>query len=301
MTTSITLIQELPVANTLGEGVIWQQDTQTAFWTDIQQNKMYSWKFGSIVTNQYECPERLGCFGFTTEQEWFICGFESGFAFFHPLSGQIEWIAKIESEYVHTRLNDGRVDRQGRFWAGTMMEDEGVDENRAKAALYRLDNNRQVTKVIEQVKVANGLCWDPSGDILYFADSPTQTIIKANMNKNTGELQPASPFINTDKHAFPDGSCIDSEGCLWNAQWGSSTIKRYSPTGELLLVLDTPCEQPSCVAFGGPDLQHLFVTSARQNLSTDKIEQEPSNGNLFVYQTPYTGLAESVCTLQRQK
>jgi sugar lactone lactonase YvrE len=291
----IQLIQQLPVINTLGEGVIWDHRTQTLYWTDIQQSKLYSWQFGDTSAKQFSCPERLGCFGFTQDPTWLICGFESGFAFFNPHIGEVNWVRKVEEGFSHTRLNDGRVDRQGRFWAGSMMQDEGKDESREKAALYRLEHNHQITKVINNVKVANGLCWSPSGDTLYFADSPSQTIQQAKTNAKTGDIGPLSLFTTTEQNAFPDGSCVDNQGCIWNAQWASSTVKRYSPSGELLLTLDVPCKQPSCVAFGGPDLQHLFVTSARQDLSAHTIEQQPSNGDLFIYQTPYTGLTESIC------
>ncbi|MDU0356460.1 SMP-30/gluconolactonase/LRE family protein [Paraglaciecola aquimarina] len=299
MIQSIALTHQLPVANTLGEGVIWDHNSQTTYWTDIQNNVLYSWKFAATSVQQYPCPERLGCFGFTSEHGWLICAFETGFAFFHPISGQTEWIAKIESDLLHTRLNDGRVDRQGRFWAGTMMQDEGVDESKHKAALYRLEHDKSVTRVIDQVKVSNGLCWSPKGDVMYFADSPTQTISQSRLDILTGEIGPLTDFAHTNNEVFPDGSCVDSEGCIWNAQWGSSTVKRYSPEGKVLLVLDTPCLQPTCVAFGGPNLQHLIVTSARQNINSVHINAEPANGDVFVFQTPYTGLQESICTLSR--
>lgn len=296
MTESIQLIQQLSVANTLGESVIWDHRSQTLYWSDIQQSKLYSWQLGDVSSKYYLCPERLGCLGLTPDLNWLICGFESGFAFFNPLTSEVKWINKIESNLAHTRLNDGRVDRQGRFWAGTMMQDEGKDQSREKAALYRLEHNHDVTKVIDQVNVSNGLCWSPDGETLYFADSPTQTIQQAKMNTTTGDIGPLSQFTTTEYNAFPDGSCVDSQGCIWNAQWASSTVKRYSPSGKLLLTLDVPCEQPSCVAFGGPDMQHFFVTSARQDLTPDTIKQQPSNGDLFIYHTSYTGLTESICT-----
>ncbi|MGJ8681116.1 SMP-30/gluconolactonase/LRE family protein [Paraglaciecola sp.] len=295
MANSFELVQQLPVANTLGEGVIWEHRTQTVYWTDIEQSKLYSWKFGQTTSSYFDCPERLGCFGLTGDPAWLICAFESGFAFFNPQSGETKWLQKVELNLSHTRFNDGRVDRQGRFWAGTMMQDEGKDDTQERAALYRLNHNHRVKKIIKDIKVSNGLCWSPTGDTLYFADSPSQTIQQAQMDIKTGKIGPLKEFAKTDSHAFPDGSCVDSDACIWNAQWASSTVKRYSPDGELLLTLDVPCKQPTCVTFGGPDLQHLIVTSARINLSEHTLQQQASNGNLFVYHTPFTGLTESIC------
>jgi sugar lactone lactonase YvrE len=132
---------------------------------------------------------------------------------------------------------------------------------------------------------------------MYFSDTATQIIQRADFDPATGAVSNLSPFIKTNEGAYPDGSCVDSQGYLWNAQWGSAKIKRYDPLGREVLSIDLPCKQPSCVSFGGPKLQHLFVTSARKDLQQQTLEQQPSNGNLFIFATPFTGIAEPICTL----
>jgi sugar lactone lactonase YvrE len=288
----ISLIEQIDVANILGEGVIWDERNQTLYWTDIESRKFYSWGF-LIGLNHYDCPERLCSFGLTQESERFICAFESGFAFFNPLTAEITWINKVESDLPYTRLNDGRVDRQGRFWAGSYVEGKGP----RRGGLYRLEKDGQATKIINDVQIANSLCWSPDGQIMYFSDTATQIIQRADYNPTSGAVSNLSSLITTNHGAYPDGSCIDSQGYLWNAQWGSAKVKRYDPQGREVLSIDLPCKQPSCVSFGGPNLQHLFVTSARKDLQRQEIEQQPSNGNLFIFATPFTGIAESIYRL----
>ncbi|MFT4994938.1 MAG: L-arabinonolactonase [Paraglaciecola sp.] len=288
MPADIHLIEQLKVRNILGEGVIWDERVQCLYWTDIEAKRLYSWGFAGPV-RYYDCPERLGSFGLSQQTEQFICAFESGFAFFNPRTGETKWLSKVERDLAHTRLNDGRVDRQGRFWAGSYAERKG----KGLGGLYRLEESGQSTKIIDNVRIANSLCWSPDGQTMYFADTATQIIQRADFDPATGDIKNLRAFIKTAENAFPDGACVDSEGYLWNAQWGSSTVKRYSPEGEEVLCLDVPCTQPSCVSFGGPTLQHLFVTSASKNLKA-KSASEPANGSLFIYQTPFYGIPESI-------
>ena len=199
----------------------------------------------------------------------------------------------MESDLPYTRLNDGRVDRQGRFWAGSYVEGKGQQSG----GLYRLEKNAQATKILSDIHIANSLCWSPDGKTMYFSDTPTRIIQRADFDQVSGAVTNLSPFIKTNDGAYPDGSCVDSQGYLWNAQWGSAKVKRYDPMGREVLSLDLPCKQPSCVSFGGPKLQHLFVTSARKDLQQNCIEQQPGNGNLFIFATPFTGIAEPVCKL----
>jgi sugar lactone lactonase YvrE len=288
----LELIEQLDVKNTLGEGVIWDERQQLLYWSDIESSMLFTWGFASEVQS-YPCPERLCSFGLTADKGQLICAYESGFAFFKPQTGEIQWLSKVEQNLSHTRMNDGRVDRQGRFWAGTYAEHRGTE----LGGLYKLEDNGQSTKMLSDVRISNSLCWSPDGQIVYFADTAKQIIQRGSFAPETGTIKDLQPFIKTNSNAFPDGSCIDSEGYLWNAQWGSSCVKRYSPEGEEVLSLPVPCKQPSCVSFGGPKLQHLFITSARKDLNEQEIAKQPDNGSVFIYTTPFTGIAESICKL----
>ena len=296
MVNDIILERQFVVSNTLGEGVIWDHRLARLYWTDITNKLLYTATLdGKIDT--FTCPEKLCSFGLCLDPQWLICAFASGFAFFNPTKQQIHWIVKPAVSLPNLRMNDGRVDRQGRFWAGSMVE--APVTSHLAGALYRLDLNGSLHHQLADIEIANSLCWSPQGDKLYFADSPKRRIQVATFNPLTGDMGQLHTFANTEQGAYPDGACIDSEGCLWSAQWGSSSVKRYSPEGELLLSLTLPCRQPSCVSFAGPDLQHLCITSATQGLKLSDIN--PQDGNFFIFNTPYKGLPETLCRMEVPK
>jgi L-arabinonolactonase len=155
----IELISRIPVQSELGEGIIWDNQRQRLWWTDIDNCQLY--RYDPITGNleQWSTPERLCCFAPVVGQEYLVAAFASGFAFYDPLTGSLDWIKKIESDNPGTRLNDGRTDRQGRMWAGTMVEDSDLALYRG--SLYCLDNELVVSKTIGDLLITNSLCWSP--------------------------------------------------------------------------------------------------------------------------------------------
>ena len=171
------------------------------------------------------------------------------------------------------------------------MEDVNAAVDSGK--LYRLDHDLSITSTINNLQITNSLCWSPNSHTLYHCDTPTREINSYAYDPDTGQLAMPDVFTKTESKSFPDGSTVDSQGYLWNAQWGGSKVVRYSPNGTVDLVLDLPVSQVSCVAFGGRELNLLLVTTANQGLTAEKHAEEPRAGNLFIYETDYMGLMES--------
>ena len=287
---TFNLIEKLPISNRLGEGVLWNEETQMVWWTDIEDKKLFSYCLNSQVLDQYEMPERLCSFAFLEESLSFLAAFETGLAIYDPVGRSVRWIESIYKKGCGTRLNDGRVDRQGRFWVGAMIEssrDEVIPAN-----LFRYAGDGILTVHETEIQISNSLCWSPDGRTLYFADSPKNTIYAFDMDIDKGTINNKRIFATTNQGIHPDGSCVDSEGFLWNAQWGAGQVVRYSPDGDLDLVLKVPSLQPTCVTFGGPELTHLIVTSARLDMNSEEIKNHPLSGGLFIYHTSFKGLAE---------
>jgi len=286
------LIKTLAVGNELGEGVIWDHQSQKLWWTDIQGSALYRYDPESDALEQWQTPERLACFApreGKLEHE-LVCAFESGFAFYSPVTAKLEWIKKLESDNAGTRFNDGRTDRQGRLWAGTMVEDQ--ESAPYAGSLYCLNADLSINKTIGGLSIPNSLCWSPDGKTMYHTDTPTLKINQYDYDADKGTFNNAQLFVKTKDGCYPDGSIVDSEGGLWNAQWGSSTVVRYTQSGEQGLVVDIPATQPSCVAFGGRDLNLMFVTTAWQGMNSEARAADPQAGNLFIYETEFKGLAE---------
>jgi sugar lactone lactonase YvrE len=186
------------------------------------------------------------------------------------------------------RFNDGRVDRQGRFWAGSMVE--GFGEPTGK--LYCLAKGVS-EEHLTGISICNSLCFSPDGRHMYFADSPRRTILKFVLDADTGALSNRLAFARTPRGAFPDGSNVDSDGHLWNAQWGAGCVVRYAPDGTVSGRVELPVTQPTCVAFGGEAFDLLFVTSAREGLDAATLTTQPQAGDVFIFQTDITGCKES--------
>lgn len=285
------LIEQIPCANLLGEGVQWNHRDQSIWWTDIKSNRLYRYHLETKTLRHWDMPESLGCFAFVESDTRLLLALASGFAWFDPASGQHEWLARPEPHPAGNRLNDGRVDRQGRFWAGAMVEQRATPEQ--SAGLFCLDGRQQLCQHLTGLSISNSLCWSLDGRKLYHADSPSHQIRVYDFDPATGALGEGRVFVQTAANVEPDGSCIDSQGHLWNAEWGGSRLVRYSPAGAIDRILPLPVSQPTCMAFGGADMNLLLVTSARVGLSDAQLAQQPDAGNLFIYRTDVTGVCES--------
>jgi L-arabinonolactonase len=287
MTEPIHIIE---VQNLLGEGVLWDGREDAALWIDIEGARFWRWQAGHEAQS-FKLPERPGSFALTDKPGTYLGAFENGFARFSPASGAFEMLAPVTRDTPHLRMNDGRVARDGTFWAGSMAEKDGIP----LGSLWRYDGTDKATPFIHNIRIPNSLCWNRDGNVMYFADSPRNMIWAYAFDAQTGPVGAPGIFATTPSGVHPDGSCIDAEDHLWNAQWGGGEVVRYRPDGSVERRLKLPVSQPSCVAFGGKNLDLLFVTSARVDLSAEQLAAEPLAGALLVYDVGVTGLAETIC------
>lgn len=290
----MSLVQPLhvcQVSNLLGEGVVWDHRSKQLIWTDIETSCLWRWEMPDGAPFRHELPERLGSFALTEDPSIILGAFESGFALYSLATGAFEILAPVTQQIAGLRMNDGRVDRVGKFWAGSMPE---LSEA-GPGALWRYDGAGEVTQHIADVRIPNSLCWSLDGKRMYFADSPRCTIWAYDFDPYHGPLGEPRVFATTPPGIHPDGSCIDSEDHLWNAQWGAGQIVRYRPEGTVERRLRLPVSQPSCVTFAGENLDLLCVTSARVDLSAVDLEQQPLAGALLVYQCDIPGCTEEIC------
>jgi L-arabinonolactonase len=279
----------LSARNICGEGILWDSRRGRLWWTDIQGRQLFHYDFAGSAPRVLDAPERIGSFGFVAGSERLITAFASGIALYDAYQGTVEWLARPETIVPGIRFNDGRVDRRGRFWSGTMVEDEQCT---ATGCLYSLDSTGEARCHLTDIRISNGLCTSPDGKRLYFADSPTRTMFVYELSEPAGDLGPPQIFARTPEGALPDGATVDVDGCIWSAQWGASRVVRYTPDGRIDRILEVPACQPTCVCFAGPDLDVLCVTSAREGLDEASLQSEPHAGAVFLYRTGVQGLPE---------
>ena len=282
-------------ANVLGEGALWSAEEHALYWVDIERAEL--WRFvpedGAAETppepRTWRLPERIAAATPRRDGGSLIVALATGIAAFDPATGQIERLADVEARSPHTRLNDARCDRQGRFLVGGHVE-----HGSALTALYRFDHDLTVTAVLAGISTANSICFAPDGRTLYFADSPRREILAYDYDPATGAVGGGRVFCRLGEHepGVPDGSTVDAEGYLWNARWGGACLARYAPDGTLDRIVRLPVSQPTCPAFGGDDLGTLYVTSARQGLSAERLAAEPAAGSVLRIRPGVRGLPE---------
>tara|TARA_A100001037_G_scaffold284938_1_gene291787 strand:- start:488 stop:1369 length:882 start_codon:yes stop_codon:yes gene_type:complete len=244
----------------LGEGPLWDPQNQVLYWVDIVSRRIRRLDPSAGDVTNWSLPDLIGCLALR-EGGGAVVALKSGFHFFDFESGLATLIIDPEAGEDRTRFNDGTVDRQGRFIAGSMEMSDTGDET-GLGSLYRLNTDLGVETLRENVKIANGACFSPDGGTFYFADTPRQMIWAYDYDCATGALSHVRTFVDLHSlDAWPDGATVDAEGCLWTAFVTQSRIARYSPGGELMQMIDTPADHPSCVAFGGSNLDVLYVTS----------------------------------------
>jgi L-arabinonolactonase len=286
---AIKPVDILSPRNICGEGILWDSRRELLWWTDIQGRQLYQYDFSGAAPRVLDTPERVGSFGLVAGSDKLITAFASGIALYDAFRGTVDWLARPDAVVPGIRFNDGRVDRRGRFWSGTMVEDERCT---ATGCLYSIDGSGEARCHVRGVRISNGLCMSPDGTRLYFADSPTRTIFVYQLSEPAGDLGSPQIFARTPEGALPDGATVDADGCVWSAQWGASRVVRYTPQGQIDRIIEVPACQPTCVCFAGPDLDVLCVTSASEGLDAASLQSEPHAGAVFLYRTGVQGLPE---------
>ncbi len=275
-------------ANSLGEGVQWNADHQRVWWTDIHGRKLWSCNADGADVTKIETAERLGSFAFDPDNN-LLAAFESGLFRWDLERDRLDRLTDFEPMHPTSRYNDGRCDRQGRFLAG------GIDEKDVRLQTSTLTRYAGAVELLrEGIGCANSICFSPDGRWMYFADTPTLKILRFPYDPMTGALGPEEVFftVNADD-GYPDGSCVDANGALWNARFHGSRVQQIHADGTEGLRIDVDAPQVTCACFGGARLDRLFITTARENMTEKTIAASPHSGGLFVAEPDATGLLES--------
>ncbi len=274
----------------LGEATIWDPRAQTLWWIDIYGKLIHSFVPATGATRQWTAPEYLGCIGLRAKGG-LVVSMASGFYFFDPESGAFSFIGDPEAGMPETRFNDGKTDRFGRFWSGTMFEKPG-ETPRPIAALYRLEPDLSIHRVLDKVGACNGLAWSPDGRVMYFTDSHTNLVMAYDMDPETGIASNGRTFVDfTAQRWVVDGSTVDAEGNYWLTIPFAGKVQAYSPAGRLLHDIDMPIDIPTCLEFGGPRLDVLYVTSAHlARLNQPRKNAEIAGGLFAIEGLGVTGL-----------
>lgn len=279
----------------LGECALWCEQHGAFWWTDIEGSKICRLAADGQV-REWHLPERVGSFAFCAgSATQLLLGLASGIAVFDTADETLSLVVPVEADQPATRINDGRCDRQGRFVFGMYNPKE-----EAIGGFWRVHPDLSVERLpLPAAGVGNSICFSPDGGTMYYTDSPARTIWSLDYHAD-GRLGAPRVFaqLRADE-GFADGSCVDAQGGLWNAQWEGRCLVRYDPSGAETARIALPVSRPTCPAFGGAALDVLYVTSARGGLSKERLREEPEAGSVFTLEPGWRGLPESRFVLAR--
>lgn len=276
--------------NLLGESPLWDERTGSLYWVDSVGRQICRSGGDGVRVQIWEAPSSVGSIGLS--ESGLVAALDDGFYTLDLDSGAFSPVSLPERGNASVRFNDGKADRQGRFLAGTMRVGGASG---APAKLYRLERDGNATVLESGIQISNALCFSPSDDTLYFADSLQNCIWAYDYD---GTLADRRVLIDTAPlGSVPDGATVDSEGCLWVALVQAQKLARFSPTGELLLQLDVPLPLPSCPAFGGPDLDTLYVTTISDSHGLLRSDHPDAGRILTITGLGVRGLPEARCVL----
>jgi sugar lactone lactonase YvrE len=260
----------------LGESPVWDPDKQRLYWVDGVRKLIRSHDPATAEFHEWEMPSTIGSIGLA-EGNKLVAGLSDGIYLVDLETGKTDPLFKLDPADQLVRFNDGKVDRQGRFVCGTM----GVQAD-PLGELYRVNGKGAAQMLANGIRIANALCFSPDGETMYFADSLDRSIRAYRYGSGSDPLE--GPRIHVDTEPFnsgPDGATIDNEGFIWVALVQSGKVARFDTEGLVDRVIECPVDMPSCVAFGGPDMSTLFVTSIKDSGSGRAISRHPAGGHLF--------------------
>lgn len=273
----------------LGEGVCWDSRAQCLWWLDIYGQTIHQYEPSSGLTRTFATPQRPGCLA-VRNQGGLVLAMGDGFHFFDPAGGKFESIVDVEAGLPQTRMNDGKTDRQGRFWSGSVFEADG-QTSRPIASLYCLNSDRSFRKAAQGFTCSNGLAWSPDSRTLYFTDSATPYVWAWDFDPATGEIDNRRVFIDLSAQSgVCDGATVDAEGCYWLTMPFKGKVLRYDPDGRLVATIELPVDAPTCCEFGGKNLDILYVTTATLKRTPAELQSQPWAGNLLAFDPGVKGL-----------
>lgn len=269
---------EYKIEAILGEGAIWNYKTQELYWIDIEGKQLNIYNPKTKTNKILPTLSRIGTVVPFTENEVLVA-LEDGVHKMNIDTGKSILFTDMKNQLSESRLNDGKCDPAGRFWVGSMH----FNQDKGKANLYTVTADNDLQKKIDSVTISNGIVWTSDKKTMYYIDTPTSTIKEFDYNNETGEISNGKIAVQIPESlGFPDGMTIDEEDMLWVGMWNGNAVIRFNPkTGKVLSKIKVPAHNITSCAFGGENLDVLYITTAKVDMTLEEIKKYPLAGSVF--------------------
>ncbi|MEO9805947.1 MAG: SMP-30/gluconolactonase/LRE family protein [Reichenbachiella sp.] len=263
--------------NELGEGAIWNHETNEFWHIDIEGKKFFTTNIQSKEQRMIDIGQRIGTV-VPNSLGQAVVALQDGIYTYDLESGTLELITSPEDSIANIRFNDGKCDRQGRLWVGSM----GLEQKPYRASLYCIENG-SARQQLDSITISNGIVWSKDNRTMYYIDTPDENVKAFDYDLETGNISNGRVVIEIGGIGFPDGMAIDSEDMLWIALWNGNMVGRWNPkTGELIGKVQVPAHNITSCAFVGTQLDSLIITTARVDMSDEELTDYPLAGSLFI-------------------
>jgi len=285
MITNATVLS--PSACTLGESPLWHAARRSCFWADIEERKMFEYRWAEKTIRTWHLPERISLIRQGKNNE-LVLGLQGGIYTFNLYSENLTQVTALSENWQTHRCNDGAFDSMGRLWIGTMQ----LNPSEGFGSLYCISSSNTVEKKIAQVTISNGITWSADNTRMYYIDSATKQVDVYFFNEATGEITFEKTAIKIPAElGLPDGMAMDEKGCLWIALWGGYGVGRWDVnTGEMIGFVKIPVPFVTSCAFVGNNFDELLITTASQGMDEAELKKYPQSGYVFTVQTNVKGL-----------
>jgi len=275
----VTAELEFEVMALLGEGAFWNHKTQEFYWVDIQGKKLNIYNPKLKDNRSIEMPSLIGTVVPYTEDEAVVALLD-GIYKVNLQSEELTLLSDVESNMPENRFNDGKCDPNGNLWVGSMH----FEQSRPNASVYKINEKGESVKMIDSVTISNGIVWTKDSKTMYYIDTPTGNIMAYDFNQETSTISNGRIAVKvSDEHGYPDGMAIDEEDMLWVGMWNGNAVTRFNPkTGKLISKIAVPAHNVTSCAFGGENLDVLFITTSSLDMTEEEQNTYPMAGSIFI-------------------
>ena len=279
----------------LGEGVMWCPVERALYWVDVPMPSfLHRWDPKTGKHDAWPMPEMITSLAKRNDGTLLVAS-HHGLNIFDPRKTKLARIAAPEADRPKNRANDGGTDGKGRFWFGTMYNNVAPDGGylaipESTGVLYKVEPGLRIVPMDGDIGVSNAICWSPDYSRMYFADTLIGAIYAYDFDLELGGMSNKRVFAKLDHHGYPDGATVDAEGYLWNARWEGGSLIRFAPDGAVDAIVPIPANRVTCCAFGGDDLDTLYVTTSRLHLTEQELAAQPQAGGVFALKPGVKGL-----------